>query len=139
MMQCEICGAEIKGEAQHIKIGSSELSVCKLCARHGTVVEMAKASDTTVIKSGEQPHPVAAKANSRLYEEMDRDIAEGMDIEVDYGRRIKVAREKAGLKQVELAKRINEKLSLLRKIENEEMIPDDAVMRKIERALKPFL
>ena len=137
MMQCEICGTEIKGGAQRIKIGSSELSVCKLCARHGTVVEMAKASGTTV--SGEHPPPVAAKASSRLYEEMDRDIAEGMDIEADYGRRIRAAREKAGLKQVELAKRINEKHSLLRKIENEEMIPDDAVMRKIERALKPFL
>ena len=139
MMQCEICGAEIKGGAHLIKIGSSELSVCKLCARHGTVVEMVKASSATEIKSGKQPPLVAAKANSRLYEEMDRDIAEGMDIEADYGRRIKGAREKAGLKQAELAKRINEKHSLLRKIENEEMIPDDAVMRKIERALKPFL
>ncbi|MGB2728776.1 MAG: multiprotein-bridging factor 1 family protein [Halobacteriota archaeon] len=139
-MQCEICGLEIKGEAQYIKIGVSELRVCKSCARHGTVVVVAEAGRTAEVKGSEQPQQLArAKGKSRLYEQMDRDIEAGIENEEDYGRKIKEAREKAGLKQAELAKRINEKQSLLRKIENEEIIPGEGVRRKIERVLKPFL
>jgi putative transcription factor len=57
-------------------------------------------------------------------------------VEEDYGRKIKEAREKAGLKQAELAQRINEKHSLLRKIENEELMPGEEIRKKIERVLK---
>jgi len=138
-MQCEICGLEIKGEAQYIKIGVSKLRVCKSCARHGTVVEVDEARRTAEVKGSEQPQLARAKGKSRLYEQMDRDIEAGIEIEENYGRKIKEAREKAGLKQAELAKRINEKQSLLRKIENEEIIPDEGLRRKIERVLKPFL
>jgi len=139
-MQCEICGAEIKGKAQYITIGSSELRVCKSCARHGTVVVVAKARGAEV-KVSEQPQLVRTKgkSKSRLYEQMDHDVEEGMEIEENYGRKIKEAREKAGIKQAELAKRINEKQSLLRKIESEEIIPGEEVKKKIERVLKPFL
>ncbi len=122
MTQCEICGTEIKGEAQYIIIGSSKLFVCKSCARYGTIVVDKKTKPKSRVKS-----------ESRLYEQMDHEIEEGM--EEGYGRRIKEAREKAGLKQAELAKRINEKQSLLRKIENEEIIPGKEVMRKINRVL----
>ena len=141
-MQCEICGSEIKGEAQYIKIGSSKLRVCKSCARHGTVVVVAETRRTAEVKGSEQPQQLArakGKSKSRLYEQMDRDIEAGIEIEENYGRKIKEAREKAGLKQAELAKRINEKQSLLRKIENEEIIPGEGVRRKIERVLKLFL
>ncbi len=136
MMQCEICGVEIKGEAQYIKIGASKLRVCKSCARHGTVVMVAEARRTAEVKGSEQPQLVRAKGKSRLYEQMDRDIEEGIELVENYGRKIKEAREKVGLKQAELAKRINEKQSLLRKIENEEIIPNEEVRRKIERVLK---
>ncbi|RCV65505.1 putative transcription factor [Methanophagales archaeon] len=125
MTECEVCGAEIKGEAQYVVIGDSKLRVCKACAHYGTVLVEDKN-----VRAG----PVAqAKANSRLYEQMDHDLE--VEVEEDYGRTLKEAREKAGLKQAELAKRINEKQSLLRKIENEEVIPSDEVMRKIERVL----
>jgi putative transcription factor len=125
MTECEVCGAEIKGEAQYVVIGDSKLRVCKACAHYGTVL----VEDKNV-----RVGPVAqAKANSRLYEQMDHDLE--VEVEEDYGRTLKEAREKAGLKQAELAKRINEKQSLLRKIENEEVIPSDEVMRKIERVL----
>ncbi|GAI89430.1 unnamed protein product [marine sediment metagenome] len=138
-MQCEICGLEIKGEAQYIKIGTSKLRVCKSCARHGTVVVVAEAGRTAEVKGSDQPQLGRAKGKSRLYEQMDRDIEAGIEIEENYGRKLKEAREKAGLKQAELAKRINEKQSLLRKIENEEIIPGEGLRRKIERVLKPFL
>jgi putative transcription factor len=135
MTECEICGVEIKGRVQYITIGSSKLQVCKACARHGTVIVQDKKAKTTL---GSEPVQLV-KAKRRLYEQMDLALEEGLEIEEGYGRKLKEAREKAGLKQAELAKRINEKESLVRKIENEEIIPSKEVRGKIERVLKSFL
>jgi len=126
---------EIKGKVQHVTIGSSKLQVCRACARHGTSVVEDKKAKTTL---GGEPMQLV-KAKRRLYEQMDIAIEEGMGIGEEYGRKIKEAREKAGLKQAELARRINEKQSLLRRIENEEIIPSEEVWGKIERVLKSFL
>lgn len=130
MTECEICGAEIRGRAQYISIGASKLKVCSACARHGTVVVEAKK-----MKLGRSEEAKKTK----LYERMDHEIEEGLELEENYGRKVRDARERAGLKQTELAKRINEKHSLLRKIENDEITPSDDVMRKIERVLKSFI
>ena len=67
----------------------------------------------------------------------DRLMDEEFSIEIvpDFGMRVKDAREKLGLKQEELARRINEKVSLLRKIERGEIVPDDRVRQKLERIL----
>ncbi len=143
--QCEICGTEIKGEVYHIRIDASELSVCKSCARLGTVVVEARkgkgAREPQHANSNVKGKP-KRKPISALYTQIDREIEAEMEIdavEEDYGRKIKEAREKAGLKQAELAQRINERHSLLRKIENEEIIPGEEIRKKIERALKGFL
>jgi putative transcription factor len=140
MAECEICGAEIEGKAHYIAIGSSKLRVCKMCARHGTVVtEDAQVQVQAQVKTRTAMGSEQAKltqAKQRLYKQMDHEIEEGLEIGDDYGRTIKEAREKAGLKQAELAQRINEKQSLLRKIEHEEIIPTNEVRGKIERVLK---
>ena len=141
MTECEICGAEIEGKAQYIAIGSSKLRVCKTCARHGTAVTddaqvQAQVKTRTSIGSEQAKQAKLTQAKRRLYEQMDHEIEEGLEIGDEYGRKIKEAREKVGLKQVELAQRINEKQSLLRKVEHEEIIPTDEVRRKIERLLK---
>ena len=143
--QCEICGTEIKGEVYRIRIDASELSVCKSCARLGTIVEGAK-KGKEVLEPQHADSNVSGKPKrkpiSELYTQIDHEIEAEMEIdavEEDYGRKTKEAREKAGLKQAELAKRINEKHSLLRKIENEELMPGEEIRKKIERALKGFL
>ena len=143
--QCEICGTEIKGEVYRIRIDASELSVCKSCARLGTVVVEAK-KGKEVLEPQHANSNVNAKPKrkpiSKLYTQIDHEIEAEMEIdavEEDYGRKIKEAREKAGLKQAELAQKINERHSLLRKIENEELMPGEEVRKKIARALKGFL
>jgi putative transcription factor len=139
MAECEICGTEIEGKAHYIAIGSSKLRVCKTCARYGTAVtEDAKVQvkTKTSVDSEQAKQAKLTQAKRRLYEQMDHEIEEVLEIDDDYGRKIKAAREKAGLKQAELAQRINEKQSLLRKIEHEEIMPTDEVRKKIERLLK---
>ena len=133
MTECEICGVEIKkGHARYIQIGTSKLRVCEACARYGTaVVEPEnKNSSSLLARKGNLHH----KGMDIEIEELDMD----MDME-DYGRKVKEAREKAGLKQEELARMINEKHSLLRKIENDAITPTEEVRMKIQRVLKPYL
>ena len=53
----------------------------------------------------------------------------------DYDDRIRNARESEGLTQEELADQLNEKSSLIRKLERGGVLPSDTVQRKLEKAL----
>jgi putative transcription factor len=53
----------------------------------------------------------------------------------DYDQRIRSARESRGLSQEELAGQLNEKASLIRKLERGDVLPSDGVQRKLEREL----
>ncbi|MCS7126315.1 MAG: multiprotein-bridging factor 1 family protein [Aigarchaeota archaeon] len=54
----------------------------------------------------------------------------------DFGRLIREAREKMGLTQEDLAKQLNEKVTVIRKIEAGEFNPSIELVKKIERLLK---
>ncbi len=140
MTECEICGTEIKGHARYIQIGNSKLMVCEACARYGTPVMEPGEGGSGSRMALPLPLSLLRKKESRQIKvDMDRVIEEELALGEDYGRKVKEAREKAGLRQDELARMINEKQSLLRKIENEAMIPTREVQMKIERVLKPYL
>ena len=57
------------------------------------------------------------------------------EIAQDYDDRIRNARESAGLSQEELASELNEKASLIRKLERGDILPSDEVQTKLERKL----
>ncbi|GAB3024993.1 hypothetical protein GCM10025298_11000 [Natronobiforma cellulositropha] len=57
------------------------------------------------------------------------------EIVTDYDDRIRRAREQEGLSQSELANELNEKASLIRKLERGETLPSDRVQSKLERYL----
>jgi putative transcription factor len=57
------------------------------------------------------------------------------EIATDYDERIRDARESRGLSQEDLADTLNEKTSLIRKLERGETLPSDSVQRKLEREL----
>jgi putative transcription factor len=63
-----------------------------------------------------------------MFDEMD-------EVVPDYDQRIRNARESEGLTQEELAKQLNEKASLIRKLERGDVLPSDKVQRKLEKAL----
>jgi putative transcription factor len=68
--------------------------------------------------------PQAPKVDTSL------ELVENFDL------KIRQAREKLGLSHEELGKRINEKVSLLRKIETGKMTPDNRLATMLEHALK---
>lgn len=53
----------------------------------------------------------------------------------DFDERIRTARENANLSQEELAKQLNEKASLIRKLEHGDTLPSDDMQKKLERKL----
>jgi putative transcription factor len=57
------------------------------------------------------------------------------EIATDYDSRIRKARESRSMSQEDLAKSLNEKASLIRKLERGDIMPPDTVRKKIERKL----
>lgn len=115
MSNCELCGkkpskfnAEIEGTMMH---------VCEDCSRFGKVKNTTNVN--IVIKETKKP-----EIKEPVYT-----FIQG------YGSRVKNAREKLGLKQEEMAKRLNERESTLHQIESEHLKPSMALATKLEHAL----
>ncbi len=125
-MQCEICGAEIKGKPLYIKVEGSELNACSNCSRFGTPVEKGKMQSTQIVGSA-----AAVKSIKR------KDIFDEMVAVVpNYGEIIRKEREKRGWTQEELARRILEKVNVIKKIERQELMLEEEVRKKLERVLE---
>jgi putative transcription factor len=54
------------------------------------------------------------------------------DLVQNYGNRIRDARESRGMSQADIADELNEKASLIRKLERSETLPSDEVQRELE-------
>ncbi|MDD1722740.1 MAG: multiprotein bridging factor aMBF1 [Methanothrix sp.] len=126
--QCEICGAEISGAPQRIVIDGSALEVCKGCARFGKPEDKWSPVPRKMVPAERAFTVTRPKPRDHF-----KDLVE---IVPDFGRKIRESREGVGLSLEELAVRIKEKATLLRKIEREEISPEDEIRKKLERELK---
>ena len=59
-----------------------------------------------------------------------------LELVEDFRTKVRKAREKLGLSHEELGKKLNEKVSLLRKIETGKMTPDNKLTAALEHVLK---
>ncbi|MGV8151309.1 MAG: helix-turn-helix domain-containing protein [Candidatus Woesearchaeota archaeon] len=114
-MNCELCGQ--KQAVYDADIEGTSMKVCADCSRFG---------------SNKRGANVRVVVKQKRFEEQSPEyvFVEG------YGRLVKNAREKIGLKQDEMAKRLNERESLLHQIESEHLKPSVALAKKLERELK---
>jgi len=128
-MQCEMCGATIQGQPKRVRIEGAVLDVCVQCSKYGTEVMQPKKTDTR--------KPGTARPAMSLPVRKSRDVLDLIEGEIvdDYGERIRNARMQQGLSQKDLAMSIKEKELLIKKIEKGDLIPEDDVRVKIERAL----
>ena len=138
MVQCEMCGAETSSP-KTVKIEGAELDVCESCAGFGTEVERQSTASTSTKYSTESSDSSESSESSGAGGSggsRRRDMFDDMDEVVqDYDERIRNAREAAGLSQGDLAKELNEKASLIRKLERGASLPSDSVQKKLERRL----
>ncbi|WP_266079793.1 multiprotein bridging factor aMBF1 [Haladaptatus caseinilyticus] len=141
MVQCEMCGAET-ASPKKIKVEGAELDVCDNCADFGTEVKTQQTSSTstkysTSSSSGKSSGSTStSRSSSGGSRSRPSDMFDDMDeIAQDYDDRIRNARESDGLSQEDLAKELNEKASLIRKLERGDMLPSDSVQKKLEKKL----
>ena len=143
MVQCEMCGTEVSSP-NRVKIEGAELDVCDECTDFGTEVKTEETSTTSTKYSTSSSSSSSSSSSASSSSSggggssgRRRDMFDEMDeIAQDYHDRIRKARESQGLSQEELAKQLNEKASLIRKLEQGNSLPSDDVQTKLESALE---
>lgn len=129
-MLCEVCGKQTQ-MLRVVSIEGSELNACPECARFG-VERSPKPKRSTA-----EPVHVSEALEKREKRAQTRDVLQDMPDELvtDFGQRIRKARERLAWTPEDLGKKINEKKSVILKLESGQMRPDDALTRKLERFL----
>lgn len=116
MPSCQLCGKD-SDDLQKTKIEGAVMKVCDSCSDMGeTVKQPKKKSKKTKKKKTYRPKDTQVLAN-------------------DYGNRIKEAREDRKLSIKELADSMNEKASLIKKIEREDLKPEKSLAKKLSKEL----
>lgn len=135
-MICEMCGKEASA-THRTEIEGSILRVCESCRRFGQVLDPLIAPAPSAAPGARPSAPHAPGGGRRTMEERDiyADMPE-MELAQDWGKRIRTARESKGWTQEELGKRLNEKKSLVLKLESGNFRPPDETVRKVENLLK---
>lgn len=121
MEECELCGEQVQ-EVYGISVDNVELRVCRACAKGKRIVYRSGEAARRPAKRGSQPTT-------------QRKGKQDLEMSDDYGIRIKKAREAMKLPMKVLAEMINEKESLLIRVEAQRTLPDERLTRKLEKAL----
>lgn len=121
-MNCEVCGRSID-RAVKAEIEGVVMKVCTRCARFGTI----KKSHPPKARAG-MPKGFTGGPTRKTKEK----VLECVD---DYNDLIRTAREKKGMKREDLGRAMNEKVSVIARLESGTMVPDIKLAKKIENAL----
>lgn len=123
VLRCEVCGNPVYGPINTVQIDGSTLQVCSGCARLGKPVRPKKeGSRQPALKTATTQKP------NKMFEEL--------ELKEDYYKIIKQTREKLGLSQEALGRKINEKPSVIKLLESGKLKPDNMLARKLEHFLK---
>ncbi|MGI0054731.1 MAG: helix-turn-helix domain-containing protein [Thermoplasmata archaeon] len=135
-MLCEMCGKEAELTSR-TRIEGSTLLLCADCSKYGVVVS----PPPPAVSLGRPNRPIGGggggpRSASRRAEE--RDVYQEMpelELAPDWGRRLRVAREMRAWTPEDLAKKLNEKKSVVLKLESGSFHPPDSLVRKLEHTL----
>lgn len=130
-MICEMCGKEVP-LTKTVIVEGSRLNVCPNCARFG--------EDYRANQSGA---PISSSVIDQRLEKREKrmktkDIYAGTsstEIIDDYGTVIREAREAKGMDIEKFSASILEKKGTISKVESGALVPDDKLIKKIEKAL----
>jgi len=133
-MLCELCGKE-GGATRPAFIEGTRLNVCQNCMRFGEEYRQGG-------RAGNAPAPSATVIEERLQRRekrmQTRDVyanTQSTELIDDYGKVIRDARTAAGMDVEQFAASISEKRGIIAKVEANDLVPDEKLMRKIEKAL----
>jgi len=121
-----MCGTEVPF-TRKVNVDGTVLLVCPECARFGREVKEVRTAGTS---AGRKQTSLPKKPKKDIYAKMERELIP------DYHKVIARARQKMGLTQKELAAKISERKSVVAAVESGHMRPEDALVRKLEKALR---
>jgi len=125
--ECPICGGIIWGKGQKVLIEGAKITVCQSCAQYGKKVQDKP-------KMYEVKKPSYMKQKSPTKKPISRkDNIDGIEVVPDFANRIRKARNANGLNQDQFAQKLNEKPSLIRRIEAGKVEPTIKLAKKIEQ------
>jgi len=136
-MLCEMCGKDVV-QTNQVRVEGSVLSLCPECSRFGTVIGAPPPTPGGAPERG-ATGPIADRLAVRSRRMEERDLFKelpDMDLASDWSKRIRVAREKLGWTPEDFGKKLNEKKSIVLKMESGSYRPPDAMVPKIEHLLK---
>lgn len=102
-------------------VEGSILNLCRECSKFGKVVSFAR--------------PLSKKEPTLRAQPIEKKDESYITIIEDFGQKIKQTRERKGITQEEFGKKINEKISIIHKIETGQFEPPIGLVRKIEKFL----
>ncbi|WP_406535876.1 multiprotein bridging factor aMBF1 [Methanobrevibacter sp.] len=128
-MECEICGKPVpEHNPIRAKIEGSVMVVCKECSKLGTIQKAPPKP-----KFRQQPKGKKQNTNrNRNYSRRDEPTEELVE---DFAIEIRKARESKNWSREDLGKKINERVSVITRIETGKMTPDTKLTKKLEKAL----
>jgi putative transcription factor len=138
-MRCEVCGRKIRENPMRVVIEGAKLTVCPECSKHGksTWEEKPKFSPVLhgpgMVTPGHMPIQGPIQIRKRVIRAR---VDTSQEVVEHCGEIIRQAREKLGLSHEDLGQKINEKESLLRKIELGKVAPNDLLVSKLEHLFK---
>ena len=131
-MRCEVCGRKINGKPITAMIEGARLTVCVACSKHGKICQEEPKPKLIL----QRLRPASVRPRMQMPKPQAPTVDTSQELVENYHVKIRQAREKLGLSHEDLGKRINEKVSLLRKIETGKMTPDNRLASLLERMLK---
>ncbi len=124
--ECPICGSIIWGKGQRVLLEGAKITVCHNCAQHGEKIRK-QPTNTQVRKS--IPYQSKKFPKKQI---MKKDFVSDLEIISDFASKIRNKRNSLGLNQDQFAQKLNEKPSLLRRIETGKVEPTIKLAKKIE-------
>ncbi|MDN5357511.1 MAG: multiprotein bridging factor aMBF1 [Candidatus Methanomethylophilaceae archaeon] len=139
-MPCEMCGKSVPF-TKSVMIDGAKLEVCPECARFGDDYKASMSSQSSGRSTGSTggSRTVIEQRLERREKRMGtKDVyAQAKTVEVveNYGKVVREAREAKGMDLDAFSKFISEKKGTIAKVEANRLVPDDKLVKKIEKAL----
>src|SRR5579885_3138549 len=115
--KCEVCGVNIASESFIVEIDGAILSVCSKCAKLGKPAKVTPMHESVT--------------HSSTF-----DSEEELVVREDFATVLRNARESMHLTQEQIGMKINEKSSVIAKLESGKMKPSIALAKKLEHVMK---
>lgn len=139
MPSCELCGTDVDSLIP-AKISGAEIDVCPNCTKHGQSIDnnsedsksntkySTKTKSTTDTDTNQSQPPT--EHNNESQDDFDMET-----LALNYGEKIRDARNSAGFTRAELANKMDIKESHLKNIEKEKTQPDITLQEALETRL----